>query len=96
MDVIKQLMPNIVEPFTHMCNKSFLDGCFPDKMKISKIVSVFKSCDKSSLHNCRPISVIPQLSNILQRLFESRLLNLNAKKNILSGNQYGFLWSILV
>lgn len=29
-----------LEPFTHICNKSFLSGIFPDKMKMAKVVPV--------------------------------------------------------
>ena len=60
MEILKQVMPNIVKPLTHMCNNSFLEGCFPDSMKISRIVQIFKAGDKSSLNNYRPISIPPQ------------------------------------
>ena len=51
IEILKQVIPNIVKPLTYICNKSFLEGCFPDSMKISRIVPIFKTGDKSSLNN---------------------------------------------
>ena len=80
MEILKQLIPNIVKPLTYICNESFLEGCFPDSMKISRIVPIFKAGDKNSLDNYRPISILPQFSKVLEKLFENRLLNFVEKK----------------
>ena len=90
MEILKQVIPNIVKPLTYICNKSFLEGCFPDSMKISRIVPIFKAGDKSSLNNYRPISILPQFSKVLERLLENRLLSFVEKNNVLNDNQYGF------
>ena len=55
MEILKQVIPNLVKPLTYICNKSFIEGCFPDSMKISRIVPIFKAGDKNSLNNHRPI-----------------------------------------
>ena len=90
MEILTQVIPNIVKPLTYICNKSFIEGCFPDSMKISRIVPIFKAGDKSSLNNYRPISILPQFSKLLEKLFENRLLSFVEKKNVLNDNQYGF------
>ena len=90
MEILMQVIPNIVKPLTYICNKSFLEGCFPDSMKISRIVPIFKAGDKSSLNNYRPISILPQFSKLLEKLFENRLLSFVEKNNVLNDNQYGF------
>ena len=51
MEILKQVIPNIVRPLTYICNKSFLELCFPDSMKISRVVPIFKAGDKNSLNN---------------------------------------------
>ena len=60
MEILKQVIPNIVKPLTYICNKSFIEGCFPDSMKISRIVPIFKVGDKNTLNSYRPISILPQ------------------------------------
>ena len=90
MEVLKQVIPNIVKPLTYICNKSFLEGCFSDSMKISRIVQIFKAGSKNTLNNYRPISILPQFSNVLEKLFENRSLNFVEKNNVLNDNQYGF------
>ena len=49
MEILKQVIPNIVKPLTYICNKYFQEGCFPDSMKISRIVPIFKAGDKIHL-----------------------------------------------
>ena len=73
MALIKQIITCVANPFTHICNVSFRTGVFPDKMKIAKVVPLFKSGDKYMCNNYRPISLLPQFSKVLDKLFSSRL-----------------------
>ena len=63
---------------------------FPDKLKIAKVVPVFKSEDKTLLNNYRPISILPVFSKIFERLMYNRLLKHLDNNNILCEQQYGF------
>ena len=65
MNVVKNIIHSIVKPVTHICNSSLVSGVFPDKMKIAKIIPLFKSGIKTEFNNYRPISLLPQLSKIL-------------------------------
>ena len=59
--LIKQIITCVANPFTHICNVSFRTGVFPDKMKIAKVVPLFKSGDKYIIcNNYRPISLLLQ------------------------------------
>lgn len=40
MAIIKQVIYYIVKPFTHICNSSFKNGVFPNKMKIAKVIPI--------------------------------------------------------
>ena len=51
MGILKQVIPNIVKPLTDICNKSIIEGCFPESMKIYRIVPIIKAGDKNSLDN---------------------------------------------
>ena len=40
----------------------FTDGIFLDKLKITKIVPIYKSGTKSQVQNCRPIALLSPFS----------------------------------
>ena len=48
----------IVDPFLHICNLSFLNNVVPEKLKIAKVIPVFKKGDRSKSSNYRPISLL--------------------------------------
>lgn len=59
-------------------------------MKIAKVIPLFKNGDKHNFNNYRPISLLPQFSKILEKLFSSRLEKFLDKHQIISEGQYGF------
>lgn len=90
MKTIRNVAEVIVRPFTYICNLSFQSAQFPSKMKIAKVIPLFKSGDKHCFTNYRPVSLLPEFSKILEKLFNSRLQNFVEKYNLLSNSQYGF------
>ena len=87
---IKMIIKAIVKPLTLMCSQSFLTGIFTHGMKIAMIILIFKSGEKNIFSNYRPIFILPQLSNILEKLFEVRLSDFICKNKIFNESQYGF------
>uniref|UniRef100_A0A671U3I7 Reverse transcriptase domain-containing protein n=1 Tax=Sparus aurata TaxID=8175 RepID=A0A671U3I7_SPAAU len=59
-------------------------------MKVAKVVPLFKNGDTHEFTNYRPISILPQLSKILEKLFNNRLDNFINKHKLLYDSQYGF------
>ena len=51
MLMVNKIVTQIVRTFVHICNVSFQTGVFPDKMKIAKIVPLFKSGEKNVFTN---------------------------------------------
>ena len=90
MFIIKRINNFISTPLAHICNLTFLNGVFPDKMKIAKIIPLFKSGDSSLCTNYRPVSLLPQFSKILEKLFNVRLVSFLNRNNIIYNGQYGF------
>lgn len=82
---------DILSPtLTKIINLSFETGSFPDHLKIAKIIPVFKGGDSSQLSNYRPISILPAIGKVIERLVYNRLLEHVEINNILSASQYGF------
>ena len=88
MKFVKNIIHTIVK--IHIFNSSLVSGVFPDKMKIAKIIPLFKSGIKTEFNNYRPISLLPQLSKILEKLYNNRLSKFVTNSNILNSCQYGF------
>ena len=59
-------------------------------MQIAKVVPLYKSGSKNVFNKNRPVSLLPQFSEILEKLFNKRLDSFIAKYDILSESQYGF------
>ena len=88
--IIKISKPFIISPLINVSNKMLVQGIYPERMKFSLIKPIYKSGDKSSPSNYRPISLLPVFSknfwkSHIQRLFDH--LNNNV---ILNKHQYGF------
>ena len=90
MSVIKRSIDIISEPLTSIVNMSLAHGIVPDKMKIARVIPVYKSGDRTILSNYRPISVLPSFSKILEKVLYNRIIEFINKLNILCDNQYGF------
>ena len=41
MCLVKKIIPYIVKPLTHICNTSLMNGIFPDRMKIARVIPLF-------------------------------------------------------
>ena len=74
----------------HVCIMSLLGGSFPSELKIAKVVPILKSGDIMKFTNYRPVSILPVLSKVLERLVYNRLLIFIDKYKILYLYQFGF------
>ena len=90
MDIVKSTVSVIIKPFVHICNLSFCTGAFPRDMKTAKIIPLFKSADDTSFTNYRPVSLLPQFSKVLEKLFDKRLTDFIEKYNVLSNSHMVF------
>lgn len=89
-NIIKQIRQSIVSPLVHICNISFSYGIFPDELKIAKVIPIFKHGDVELFQNYRPVSVLPSISKIYERLMYNRLILFLEKHKILCELQFGF------
>ena len=83
-------IPYIVKPLAHICNTSVMNGIFPDRMKIARVIPLFKNGDVKEFSNYRSVSILPQFSKILEKVFHNRLMSFINDKQILNNSQFGF------
>lgn len=88
--IIKLLSPLISPILVTLINKSLESGVFPGILKVAKVVPLPKGGDKSQISNYRPISILPVISKIYEKVVYRRLYRFLENNNILYSQQYGF------
>ena len=80
----------VCKPLTLIINQTLTSGIFPDTLKIAKIIPLFKKGDKTLLENYRPISILPAISKIFERIMFNQIHNHFSMHNLFHSGQYGF------
>ena len=88
--LIKENMQIFGEHTRILYNLSLEISIFPDPLKVARVTPVFKSGDSDNIDNYRPISSLPVLSKLFERLTLNRMLSFIYAKEILSPCQFGF------
>ncbi|CAH2211312.1 jg23354 [Pararge aegeria aegeria] len=88
--VISQIIDVIAPLLAIIFNECVDLGTFPNLMKHSKLIPLFKSGNKNDINNYRPISILPALSKIFEKIILNQLLYHFNVNNLLHPEQYGF------
>jgi hypothetical protein len=88
--MLKFVKFEIATPLVHMFNLSLSTGIFPSKLKMSRTVPIFKSGDPQKCDNYRPISLLSNISKVLEKAVAERLMNHLKYNNLINENQFGF------
>lgn len=75
---------------TDMINASFALSCFPYAFKLAQVTPVFKGGDKVSVSNYRPISILPNLSKVLEKAACTQIRKFLDANGLLFKHQHGF------
>ena len=80
-----------IDPFiAHLVNVCLENGFFPDSWKLSIVRPIPKTAAPEAHSDLRPISLLPVLSKILERVAYTQISDYVNTKNILPQNQSGF------
>ena len=88
--LLKQLSSTISYPIAKLVNMSFEQGVFPTAMKIAKVIPIYKGKSKELFTNYRPISLLSNVSKVLEKVMHKRLYAFMEKHQMLYRNQFGF------
>ena len=80
----------LVTPVTKICNLSIRLSTFPDKCKIAKLKPLFKKGSKTETKNYRPISLLPLISKIVEKVIFDQTQIFLDKNQIIYKYQSGF------
>ena len=94
-DCISSYFLNLALPFienslTLLFNSSMETSQFPDAWKIARIVSVFMDEDKEIKSNYRPISILPVISRLFEKLIADQVYQYMNENSVFSPDQSGF------
>ena len=79
-----------MKPLANLINLSFSTGLFPKILKQAKIISIFKKGDQQDCNNYTPISLLSNISKIIEKLVHRQLYGFLEFNNYLHTNQFGF------
>ena len=88
--MLHPIIEYISPPLTNIINKCLNKGIFPNELKIASVTPIFKKGDNMEFTNYRPISVLPVVSKVFDKIIYSRLHTFIENPNILYQHQYGF------
>ena len=86
--LLKTINPVISGYFTDIFNKIIDESHYPENLKVSKVVPIFRDDDPSEPNNYRPVSLVPLFSKIF---IKRRLMSILLKNKVLSRKKFGFL-----
>ena len=73
-----------------MINQSLLTEIYPDKLKIAKVIPLFKKDDTLLMDNYRPISLLPSISKLFEKVVSDQVSEYFMRNNLFHDGQYGF------
>lgn len=88
--LIKSAKQTLIPVLEHIFNLCLSSGIFPLAFKKALVHPIYKSGDRGSVTNYRPISVLTTTSKLLEKIINARLVNYLCEKQIIACNQFGF------
>ena len=91
MKLIKPVAEEITSPIVNIINSSFDKEIFPDSWKVAGVCPVPKIDNPINEKDFRPISILPVLSKIYEKVILKQLSAYIERTSIYSSTQSGFL-----
>jgi len=83
-------LPSFFDMLVKFSNLSFNSGTLPEALKIAKVIPIPKIPQPKTLGDFRPISITPNITLLLEKIFLNRLEIYLSNHKIISKNQFGF------
>lgn len=90
LKMLSLVMPYLNEHLTFIINKCLSTGTFPSTWKEAYVIPVPKNSNPLSTSDFRPISILPTVSKILEKIVHEQLAAYLEHNNILPVTQSGF------
>ena len=71
--LLKYMKHILAKPLSIIINQTLKTGVFPDKLKIAKVTPVYKKGNENTFCNYRPISLLPSISKVFEKVICNQL-----------------------
>ena len=88
--LLKFVKHELANPLKLIINQSFQMSIFPSHLKIARIIPVHKKGDIKSFDNYRPISILPAVSKVFERIMHNQMYSYFNENQLFYTSQYGF------
>ena len=88
--VWKSMRDEISQPLCTLVNQMFHDSIYPDIFKVAKVIPIHKKGSRTDPGNYRPISILPVVSKVFEKVIFMQLNEFFEKYNLYDEYQYGF------
>ena len=88
--LLQKIRSSLSPALSLIINQSLFTGIFSDSLKIAKILPLFKKGDPSYFGNYGPISHLPAISKVFEKVVFIQIYKYFNSNNLLHKSQYGF------
>ena len=88
--LLKRTASSIAKPLSDLFNSSFSKGCFPNIWKRANVPPVFKQHDRQNRNNYRPISLLPNLGKVIERVVFIHMYDFCLQHKLLTWRNSGY------
>ena len=87
---LKDGVNSIDTPLTYIMNLSMEKNTVPNELKVARVVPLYKKGDSNFEGNYRPVSVLPVVSKVLERIVFNQFCSYLSEQNLIYMYQSGF------
>ena len=88
---LKLALPFIENSLAFMFNTSIETSMFPDSWKIARVTPIYKNGDRADKSNYRPISVLPVISRLFEKLVTNQVYQHMEDNGLFSSGQSAYI-----
>ena len=82
--ILKAISEFMAPHLTRLFNQAVMENQYPDSIKITKVIEIYKSGDVTIPKNYRPISLLPIIAKVLDTIINKQLMKHLLKYNLIS------------
>ena len=88
--ILRDLTVFLAPTLLTLFNNAIDEHAYPDPLKVTKVIEIYKAKDRTQPANYRPISLLPIIAKLLDTLINNQIMTHLTEHNIITPTQYAF------